>query len=147
MPDSLLFIVAARRHGYSDAAAEAALAAMRARLAERGLTARRLYCFRSGGEPAAGEADPTGAAPTRPRLLLAFQSADDALGFAQRRGLGTAPRLVTLSLAQALATLVQRPHIGALLVADDGPPDQRGLPSGLRIERAALIELLAGVTP
>jgi len=146
MADSLLFIAAARRHGYSDAAAEAALAATRARLAERGLTARRLYCFRS-GEPAAGEADAPDAAPTRPRLLLAFQSADDALGFAQRRGLGTAPRLVTLSLAQALATLVQRPHIGALLVADDGPPDQRGLPSGLRVERAALIELLAGAAP
>jgi hypothetical protein len=141
-----LFIGVALQHGFSEGAAREALAAVAARLAGRGLTARRLFCFRS---PAGGPGGGDGAAapPARPRLLLAFQSADAALGFAQRSGLGAAPRLVTLSLEQALAALVQRPALGALLIAADEDADARGLPAGLRIERATLLELLAGVAP
>lgn len=148
MSDSLLFVGVARRHGYSVAAAQAALAAVRARLSEGGVVARRFYIFRTGaggvgGEPAPGES--TG----RQRLLLAFQSADAALAFAQGAGFGASPRLVTLTIGQLLAAMVQRPAIAALLVAHEGDAPARPgqLPPGTRIERAALIELLAGVTP
>ena len=104
--------------------------------------------------PVAGVALSTGEATAsetsaRPRLLLAFQSADTALSFAQGAGLGNSPRLIALSLSQALAALIQRNTISALLIAaeDDPAITPHGLPSGLRIERATLIELLAGVTP
>lgn len=135
-------IAAAREHGFDAVASEAALAAVVVRLAERGVVAGRLYCFRSAGGAGEGAANP--AAPARPRLLLAFPSADAALGFAQRRGLGRSPRLVTLSLAQALATLLQRPAIGAMLVAVDELADGPGLPPGVRVERDELLRLLAG---
>jgi hypothetical protein len=140
------FIAVAQQHGYGEAAARETLATIAGRLAEHRLTARRLFCFRSGGAGAGGDGA-SAPPPARPRLLLAFQSADAALGFAQRSGLGAAPRLVSLSLEQALAALVQRPALGALLIADDSETTLRGLPAGLRIERAALIELLAGVAP
>lgn len=148
MPDSLLFVDVARQHGYSVVAAQAALAAVHARLSEGGVSARRLYIFRTGDGGVGGADASPGEATGRPRLLLAFQSADTALAFAQGGGLGASPRLVTLSISQLLAAMVQRPAISALLVADeDDTPARPGhLPPGTRIERAALIELLAGVT-
>lgn len=148
MTDSSHFSTIAQQHGFSGAAASAALAAIEGRLAGQGVATRRLLFFRSGAASATGAAGPSGAAPQRPRLLLAFRSADAALAFAQRSGIGSAPRLVTLSLAQALAVLLQRPEIGALLIADDeGPRGPDGLPPGIRVGRDGLIELLAGVTP
>lgn len=149
MTDSLLFIDVVRRQGYSAEAAEAALAAVRARLREAGAGTSRLYIFRTGDGGVGGGEGAQAEAPSRRRILLAFQSADAALAFAQHVGLGAAPRLVGLTLGQALAALVQRPAIGALLVAGEGdpPPAPGMLPSGVRIERSALIELLAGVTP
>jgi hypothetical protein len=139
------FIAAAQEQGFGEAAARGALASVAALLAERQLTARRLFCFRSaGGGAGDGGAPPP---PARPRLLLAFQSADDALSFAQRSGLGAAPRLIALSLEQALAALVQRPALGALLIAGDSEAAAGALPAGLRIERAALLALLAEVAP
>ncbi|NTU81738.1 MAG: hypothetical protein HGA45_20565 [Chloroflexales bacterium] len=149
MPDSILFIAVARQQGYSVQAAQAALAAVRARLAEGGVAARRFYIYRTGDGGVGGGEGPTGEALGRPRLLLAFQSADAALSFAQGAGLGKSPRLIALSLSQALAALIQRPVIGALLIAaeDDSAVALNTLPSGLRIERATLIDLLAGVTP
>lgn len=149
MTDTPLFIEVARQHGYSAEAAGAALAAVRARLDEAGARSGRLYIFRTGdGGVGAGEGG-AGEAPSRRRRLLAFQSPDAALAFAQSVGLGPAPRLVGLTLGQALAALIQRPAIGALHVADEGgaPPAPGALPPGTRIERAALLELLAGVTP
>jgi len=149
MPDSLLFVSAARDQGYSVHAAQAALAAVLARLAEHGITVRRFYIYRT-GEGAMGGGEATASETSaRPRLLLAFQSADTALSFAQGAGLGNSPRLIALSLSQALAALIQRNTISALLIAaeDDPAITPTGLPSGLRIERATLIELLAGVTP
>jgi hypothetical protein len=136
------FIEAAREHGFDAAASEAALAAVVVRLTEGGVAAGRLYCFRNAGGAGDGSANP--AALARPRLLLAFSSADAALGFAQGRGLGRSPRLVTLSLAQALATMLQRPAIGVLLVAMDEPAERSGLPPGVRVERDELLRLLAG---
>lgn len=146
MTDSSAFIAVAQQHGFGEAAARGALATIAGRLAEHRLTARRLFCFRSGSS-SRNDDGPPASPPARPRLLLAFQSADAALGFAQRSGLGAAPRLVSLSLEQALAALVQRPALEALLIADDSETIVRGLPTGLRIERAALIELLAGTSP
>jgi hypothetical protein len=149
VPDSLLFIRVARQQGYSVAAAEAALAAVRERLQEAGATGRRLYIFRTGDGGVGGGDGSPGETPSRPRLLLAFQSADAALAFAQRAGLGSSPRLISLTLSQTLAALIQRPAIGALLVAHEceAPTLAQTLPPGTRIERSALIALLAGVTP
>lgn len=148
-PDAQHFITSALQQGYSAAAAEAALAAVSGRLRAAGVGGRRLYIFRTGEGGAGGGEGAAGEAPSRPRMLLAFQSADAALAFAQRAGLGVAPRLVSLTLGQALAAIVQRPALAALLVADEAgaPAPQAGLPPGTRIERAALLELLAGVTP
>jgi hypothetical protein len=144
MPDTSLFAEAARRQGFDADAASAALAVVEARLAEQGLAARRYFCFRSAGAGPPGGEGEAAEPPARPRLLLVFPSADDALSFAQRSGLGASPRLTALSLAQALAALLQRPAIGALLVAGAAPaPDgPRALPPGLRVARDELIALL-----
>lgn len=148
MSDHGPFVELARREGFSPAAAAAAQAAVEARLAARGPAPRRLYCFRSrgGGGPAG---DAAGGPPARPRLLLLFPDADSALGFAQRHGLGPSPRLTALTLGQALAAMLQRPAIGALLIVgrDEQQPAAAGLPAGLRVERAELLALLAPVAP
>jgi hypothetical protein len=148
MPDSLLFIGVARQQGYSVAAAQATLAVVAARLREEGVIARRFYIYRTGDAAVSGESGPS--EPTgRQRVLLAFQSADAALAFAQAAGLGPSPRLIALSLSRLLAVLVQRPTIIALLVAAEGDAaaEPGHLPPGTRVERTALLELLAGVAP
>ncbi|MCS6881053.1 MAG: hypothetical protein RMK84_01800 [Oscillochloridaceae bacterium] len=141
MPESDRFIEVARAHGFSAEAAAAALATLQARLAERGVQTRRFYGYRTtGGASGASEG---GREAPRPRLLLVFPSADAALGFAQRHRLGRSPRLVALSLSQALAALLQRPAIQALLIADEQAEEAApGLPPGLRLERKALLDLL-----
>lgn len=88
MPDSLLFIGVARQQGYSEEAAHAALAAVRARLDEAGVAVQRFYIFRTGDGGVGGGDGAAGEAPSRPRRLLAFQSADSALAFAQGRAWG-----------------------------------------------------------
>lgn len=144
--DSLLFIEAARNQGYSAAAAEAALDAVHALATGGRPMERRYFCFRSGGGSlgAGAGSDPQ----ARPRVLLLFPSADEALSFAQRSGLGAAPRLMALSLGQALTVLLQRPAIGALLITAEGAaaigPGRQGLPAGVRVERTDLLALLAG---
>ncbi len=143
MDDAQLFIHAACQFGYGAAAASAALTWARNRLGDGVPPPARLYVFRSashGGDSSAGQAP---APAARPRVLVAFASADAALGFAQASGLGAAPRLVAMGLGQLLTALVQRPMISALLVAADGDsPPHAGLPAGLRIERAALLDQL-----
>jgi hypothetical protein len=102
----------------------------------------RFYLYRTAGGGMGGGAGEH--ASGRERIVLAFPSADDALGFAQHYGLGAAPRLLTLSLPQLLAVLIQRPSIRAVLIAAEHEclqPD--GLPPGLRIERATLLAELA----
>ncbi len=138
------FITAACRQGFSAEAATAALATLRLRLAEHGL-AERLYAYRT-AERGPGGAQAGGEATRRPRLLLAFQSADAALSFAQHHGLGRSPRLIALSLPQALTVLLQRSNISALLIADE-PAEAlpSGLPPGLRVARDTLLDLLNGV--
>jgi hypothetical protein len=137
MRDESLFVELARQAGYRPEAAQAALAWAVGTLAVDG----QLYIFRSAGPGAS--AGGAGAAPTRPRLLLAFRSADAALVFAQRAGLGRAPQVAGLSLSRLLGVLVQRPAIAALLVAvDSDEPLRGGLPPGPQIARAALLDRL-----
>ncbi|NTW98124.1 MAG: hypothetical protein HGB28_06185 [Oscillochloris sp.] len=137
MDDAQLFITAARQAGYSPDAAAATLAWARGCLGDPTLPPR-LYIFRSGGGGGGGAA-----APARPRVLLAFRSADTALSFAQATGLGAAPRLAAMELGQLLAALIQRPTISALLVASEVEGRLRaGLPDGSRIERATLLDQL-----
>jgi hypothetical protein len=143
MRDGQPFVEVARQQGYEAAAAERAQAEVVARLQAGGLCARRYYCFRTRGVGGGNASQ----APSRPRLLLLFRDADDALSFAQASSLGAAPRLMVLSLAQALSMLLQRPAIGALYLAASGEVVHGGggLPPGVRVERGELLAML--VTP
>ncbi|RRR76362.1 MAG: hypothetical protein EI684_03180 [Candidatus Viridilinea halotolerans] len=144
--ESPLFIEVAMQHGYSSEAAQAALDAVRARLVAAGLAPTRLYIYRSseGGLTGSGASEPPPS--RRPRLLLAFSSADAALAFAQRGGISRSPRLIALSLSQALAAMLQRPSIGALYLATEGDDviTPGTLPPGWRLERTELLALLDG---
>lgn len=145
----MLFLGVARQQGYSAEAAQAALSFVRSRLVEGGVQTQRFYIYRTGDGGVGGGEGAPGEASGRPRQLLAFQSPDTALAFAQRSGLGASTRLIGLSLGQILAALIQRPSIAALLVADelDAPAAPGLLPPGVRVERSAVIEILAHVTP
>lgn len=142
MDDAQIFITVASQSGYGAAAAATALAWARNRLSAGGAVPSRLYIFRGASNSSEGTGQ-TPSSPSRPRVLLAFASADAALSFAQASGLASAPRLAAMSIEQLLTALIQRPMIHALLVADDGDsPHEAGLPAGLRIERAALLDQL-----
>lgn len=148
MGDIQVLISVAQQQGYAAQAAHAALAAvagqLRARLAHRwegSAETPSFYIYRTGGGNGGAAAEQT----SRPRQVLAFASADTAVAFAQRHGLGMRPRLVRMSLAQLLAALLQRPTIGAIrFVAepDDDDLPETALPPGVHIERTALIQLL-----
>lgn len=141
MDDLQQFMAIAGQAGYRPEAAAAALIWAREQLDRDGLLFQVLYIFRSARDGASSGAAQS--VPVRPRVLLAFRSADAALSFAQATGLGAAPRLAALGLGQLLAALIQRPAIGTLLVASDGEDALRaGLPDGTRIERAALLDQL-----
>lgn len=141
MDDTQLFLTAARQAGYGPEASASALAWAIERIAAGGRPPARLYIFRSVG--VGGHGAVSGPSPTRPRVLLAFRSADEALSFAQRHGLGGAPRLASMGPGQLLTALIQRPTIGALLVAaDEADTLQEGLPPGARVERATLLDQL-----
>ncbi|PDV97434.1 hypothetical protein [Candidatus Chloroploca asiatica] len=142
-----LFIDVARQEGYRSEAAEDTLEMVRTRLQEARYQTHRFYLYRT-GDPAVPERDKTPAPQTtRPRVLVAFQSADSALVFAQTHGLGRSPRLVALTLSQMLAALMQRPGISMLLIASEDQEALRAsaLPLGMRIERAELIERLTSL--
>jgi len=146
MPDTPIFIGMAQQYGFSAEAAHEALAGIRAQLADRAISGTRFYLYRTaGGGVGAGDTETT---PVRTRILLAFGSADAALAFAQHYRLGVAPRLLTLSLPQLLAVLVQRPTISALLIATEQDRlGAQGLPEGVRIERTVLLARLAQTEP
>jgi hypothetical protein len=140
MPDTAIFIGVAQQYGFGAEAAQEALNRIRAQLQHH--AGERFYLYRTGGG-GVGAGSPE-APPPRTRTLLAFRSADAALAFAQHYGLGAAPRLLTLSLPQLLAVLVQRPTINALLITTDQEQGAtNGLPDGLRIERETLLAQLA----
>lgn len=146
MSDLPIFIGVAQQHGFSAAAAHEALAHICAQLQQRGIDGSRFYLYRTaGGGVGAGGSE---TASTRARTLLAFSSADAALAFAQHYGLGASPRLLTLSLPQLLAVMVQRPTIQALLIAtEQDRATTTGLPDGVRIEREVLLAQLAPPEP
>ena len=144
MQRETVFVEAAQAAGFSAHAAAAALAEIAERLRQRGSSGATFYIYRT-ASPAAPAAPTAPPPPTRPRVLLAFRSADAALSFAQHSGLSRSPRVMRLGLPQLLAVLLQRPNIGSLLFADDVEDvlTHRGLPPGLRLERSMLLELLA----
>ncbi len=127
-------------------AAEYAISLEAARTLLDGLRApvegEHFYIFwtTGGGAGAGGSA--------RKRTLLAFPTPDAALAFAQRNGLSSPserPRLRRFTLLQLLGAMLREPAITALLLAtDDDPPPAGQLPRGQRIERATLLQRLAG---
>ncbi len=148
MDEIAIYLDTAQQYGYQQQLARRALDQVMAWLHERYPLRRQspehmaFYIFRSGSRSA--EPADAAASPARPRILLAFTSADAALGFAQQATVAAAPRLLRLSLPRLLAALIQRPAISALIFVDD--LDERrttaGLPDGFRLDRGALLELL-----
>lgn len=142
MHDTIIFTAVAQQHGFDAQVAHAALTATAKMLYQRGHTPQDyFYLYRTGKRnPPSGEGS-----SARPRVVLAFYTPDTALAFAQHNRLTPTPRLLRLSLARLLATLMQRPTIGAVLFADEPIEMVAGyLPVGLRLERAALLNMLTG---
>jgi hypothetical protein len=126
----------ADEHGADVAAVRELLAALRERAG-----ADHFYVFW-----AAGRAEKSAGAG-RERTLLAFQTPDVALAFAQRNRLHHAgqPRLRRLELIQLVGAALRAPAIVAILfIADAGDPGLPAgrLPLGVRIERADLIRAI-----
>jgi hypothetical protein len=126
----------ADEYGVDAAAVRELLATLRERAG-----ADRFYVFWTAG----GAAQSAGA--RRQRMLLAFQTPDAALAFAQRNNLKDAnqPRLRRLELIQLVAAALRAPAIVALLFVGDEehskvPAGQ--LPPGVRVARAELLQLL-----
>ncbi len=144
MDDAQLFIMAAQHAGFGAEAAAATLAWARGYLGDAGQPGQRLYIFRSSSNGTGTGELSSATPPARPRTLLAFRNADTALSFAQKAGLGRAPRLASMGIGHLLAALVQRPSITTLIVADDDDDItlHAGLPVGVRIERSALLDQL-----
>lgn len=147
--DQTIFLGIASQHGYPAEAALHVYEAIATQLGGRGLTPA-LYVYRSGERPPEGDSADTGspAPPVRPRTLLAFATADTALGYAQRMRLQGSPRVRRMHLAQLLAVMLQQPGIVALCVADEPLeiPVGQQLPAGLLIQRDDLHEMLKGAT-
>ncbi|NJN19478.1 MAG: hypothetical protein HC822_26155 [Oscillochloris sp.] len=145
MDNEQLFLNIAQQSGYPTAAALAALERVRAELRAAKLYRTRYYLYRTGGAGSdLAATSRTPASPMRPRTLLAFLSADAALAFAQHRNLGKSPQLITLSLGQILATLINRPTIGAALIAAEAEHNERpgSLPHGMPISREHVLDML-----
>src|SRR5262245_46933926 len=86
-------------------------------------------------------------AARRERTLLAFQTPDAALAFAQRNKLHDTgqPRLRRLELIQLVGVVLRTPAIIAILfVADEGASELPAgrLPTGVRVERDELLQSL-----
>jgi hypothetical protein len=138
-----VFILAAARLGHTAESARVAFSQVVAALANYELAAgASLFVFRNvestGGD---GGAKPV---PPRERRIVAFASADSALAFAQRNGLGPGARLQRLRIEQLLAVMLERPSIVTLLVVDEECelPPRGTLPTGVRLERGTLVAWL-----
>ncbi len=140
MRNNDVFIQTALRYGFSSTAAHAALNRVQTDLRQRRHSSQQtFYTYRTGKSSVGGAAQ-----TPRPRLVIAFATADTALAFAQHNHLGPTPRLLRANLAQLLAVMVQRVTIGVLLFADE-PVDhvQTGaLPPGFRLDRRVLLTML-----
>jgi hypothetical protein len=126
----------ADEYGADAAAVRELLATLRERAG-----AERFYVFWT----AAGPAQPPGA--RRERTLLAFQTPDTALAFAQRNRLHDAnrPRLRRVELIQLVGAALRAPAIVAILFVgdEDHPTLPAGrLPPGVRVARDELLRSL-----
>lgn len=141
--DLAILATAVRQAGGEPAQVSHVLALFHQRLIADGQPSpQTLYVYRATGSAASSE--PSAPAPSaRPRLLLAFLSADAAVSFAQRTGLARVPRLLPLSLARVLAIILQQPAMRALHIAYDDVPAANGLPSGWHVSRAEMLALFA----
>lgn len=147
--EQTVFLGIARQHGYAAEAALHVYETIAATLHARGLRPA-LYIYRSGERPpeSAASGDGSSMPPLRPRTLLAFATADAALGFAQRMRLQGSPRLRRMHLAQLLAVMLQQPSIVALHIADEPLeiPANQQFPAGYLIQQNDLHEMLKGAT-
>lgn len=144
MIDNDIFTTIACQKGFTAPMAQTVLETTARRLRQRGHhISARYYTYRS---TKGGSGDERDRASERPRLVLAFATADTALSFAQRSRVGQTPRLLRVSLAQLLAVLIQRPLIEAVLFVDEPITiaEQNQLPIGLRLERNLLLTMLKG---
>jgi len=77
------------------------------------------------------------------RTLLAFETPDAAILFAQRNGLNdddAPPRLRQLALTRLLLAMVRDPGISTLLIVRDGDECAPGrMPEGVHVERDAIL--------
>ncbi|NJK79356.1 MAG: hypothetical protein HC876_22650 [Chloroflexaceae bacterium] len=139
-----VFLEIVRQQGFDPRQAAVALETLNVRLLAHGhITRANFYVYRVGGRGInIGDDAPL----ERPRVLLAFATADTALSFAQRSGLGNSPRLVRMHISQLLAIMLQRPAIRSLLVANEPLllEPERYLPVGLRFQRNELLDMLKG---
>ena len=97
-----------------------------------------LYIYQTSGGIAAG-----GSGQRRnARTLLAFQTPDSAMLFAQRNSLhddDAPPRLRQLALTHLLLAMVRDPGIGALLIVRDSDECGPGrMPTGVQVQRGAM---------
>lgn len=126
----------ADEHGADTEAVRQLLAALRERSG-----ANHFYVFWAAG----GASKSSGA--RRERTLLAFQTPDAALAFAQRNKLQDTgqPRLRRLELIQLVGVVLRAPAIIAILfVTDEDDPELPAgrLPIGVRVERDELLQSL-----
>ncbi|NJP04940.1 MAG: hypothetical protein HC837_04580 [Chloroflexaceae bacterium] len=142
MQESNIFIEIAQQQGFHGQQAHETLKTIGQQLHTCAISIQSpFYIFRTGGG-GTGQ----GGQANRPRLLLAFPSADDALAFAQHQNLRPTPRLLRVSVHQLLAILLQRPAITALILVDEhANMSQIGkYPHGYRLERTELLTMLKG---
>ncbi|WP_298818636.1 hypothetical protein [Chloroflexus sp.] len=104
-----------------------------------------LYVYRTASVGTKVDAPVTTSAtpPVRPRILLAFLSADTAVSFAQSAGLTRVPQLHTLSLARLLTVFLQQPALSALRIAYEDGHIVDGLPTGWHLSRPDVLSLFA----
>ena len=126
----------ARSQGVSAAASRAFLARLRALAG-----ADQFYIFWTPKKSTGSAGAP------RARTLLAFQTPDAALAFAQRNRSNPdeLPRLRRLELAQLALAALREPAIVAIVFvaeSDDPAPPVGQLPVGLRVERDELVRWL-----
>jgi hypothetical protein len=81
-------------------------------------------------------------APDKPRTIVAFPTADDALAFAQRNGQGTNVRLRVLNSTDLLTRMLADATIGAVLFLESGGHTGRGFGPGVTINRTEILDAL-----
>lgn len=143
--EQALFLGTASQHGYPAEVALPIYTQLVATLRERG-HGSALYVYRVDEHEGERERAPAPPPFTRPRTLLAFATADTALGFAQRMRLRGRPRLRCIAFATLLAVMLQHPSIRAVLVVDEPLviPAGQHFPTGYMISRTDLHEMLKG---